>query len=759
MQSQALHMMILLLIFLLFLIIYTCAAAAAQEVHYPKAKLGCKEKCGGVLIPYPFGIGHKDCYLDDWFEIECSNQSSKITSSAPHYKPVLKRTKLEVLNISIGDPLQAIGGTLQVNSPVTFFCNGTESSPMVDLTGSPFVYSQENNRFTAVSCDFALMESAADVVGGCKSVCNNRKSTSCDIGINCCQTTIPPYLTMMSAFILNRGENQTADCGDYAFLVDKDWFERSSSAHAVKSRRHVPVVLEWNIINSTSSFALFGSYVTENFDPYYYDYYNYQGRPYCLGSPALDYNNRSTLSCYCPDGFEGNPYLLKTCQDIDECMRIGYARCWAHSKCVNVPGYYFCEGKKKTKLILIIGLGAGLGLLLLLVGAWLGYRFLKKRHTMKRREMFFKRNGGLLLEKQLSSGEVNVEKIKLFKSKELEKSTDNFNTDRILGQGGQGTVYKGMMTDGRIVAVKKSKIVDESQLSDFINEVVILSQINHRNVVQLLGCCLETEVPILVYEFIPNGNLSQYIHEQNEEFPLTWEVRLRIALEVAGALSYLHASAAFPIYHRDIKSTNILLDAKYKAKVADFGTSRSVAIDQTHLTTLVHGTFGYLDPEYFQSSQFTEKSDVYSFGVVLVELLTGQKPISFRRSKEEGKSLATYFITSMQLDRLFEILDAEVVKGGSEADIILVANLARRCLNLSGRKRPTMREVTAELERIQMSEKTSNGGENYEEVEYVRTDSIEPWDVASSSTGTGPGLDGGPSSSLHEIPLLPYKSW
>ncbi|VVA36321.1 PREDICTED: wall-associated [Prunus dulcis] len=404
-------------------------------------------------------------------------------------------------------------------------------------------------------------------------------------------------------------------------------------------------------------------------------------------------------------------------------------------------------------------LGAGLGLLLLLIGAWLGYRFLKKRHIMKRKEMFFKRNGGLLLEKQLSSGEVNVEKIKLFKSKELEKSTDNFNTDRILGQGGQGTVYKGMLTDGRIVAVKKSKIVDESQLSDFINEVVILSQINHRNVVQLLGCCLETEVPILVYEFIPNGNLSQYIHEQNEEFPLTWEVRLRIALEVAGALSYLHASAAFPIYHRDIKSTNILLDAKYRAKVADFGTSRSVAIDQTHLTTLVHGTFGYLDPEYFQSSQFKEKSDVYSFGVVLVELLTGQKPISFRRSQEEGKSLATYFITSMQLDRLFEILDAEVVKGGSKADIILVANLARRCLNLSGRKRPTMREVTAELERIQMSEKTSNGGENYEEVEYVRTDSIEPWDVASSSTGTGPGLDGGPSSSLHEIPLLPYKSW
>ncbi|CAL2248849.1 unnamed protein product [Prunus armeniaca] len=113
----------------------------------------------------------------------------------------------------------------------------------------------------------------------------------------------------------------------------------------------------------------------------------------------------------------------------------------------------------------------------------------------------------------------------------------------------------------------------------------------------------------------------------------------------------------------------------------------------------------------------------------------------------------------MQLDRLFEILDAEVVKGGSKADIILVANLARRCLNLSGRNRPTMREVTAELEGIQMSDKTSNGGQNYEEVEYVGTESIEPWDIVSSSTGTRPGLDCGPSSLLHEIPLLPFKSW
>ncbi|KAI5339832.1 hypothetical protein L3X38_019104 [Prunus dulcis] len=176
-----------------------------------------------------------------------------------------------------------------------------------------------------------------------------------------------------------------------------------------------------------------------------------------------------------------------------------------------------------------VGLGTSIGLLLLLISARWGYKVIRKQRDIKR-------YGGLLLEKQLSSSEVSVEKIKLFKSKELEKSTDNFSADRILGQGGQGTVYKGMLADGRIVAVKKSKIVDKGKLSEFINEVVILSQINHRNVVQLLGCCLETEVPLLVYEFISNGTISHYIHQQNEDFPLTCKMRLGIATEIAGAV-------------------------------------------------------------------------------------------------------------------------------------------------------------------------------------------------------------------------------
>ncbi|XP_008365150.3 wall-associated receptor kinase-like 9 [Malus domestica] len=548
----------------------------------------------------------------------------------------------------------------------------------------------------------------------------------------------------------------------FSFVVQEgkfSFFSNMLSSDYLKNAS-LPVVLDWSVGNDTCTNVIEKKQVMN---------YTCQGNTMCS-----DVENGSGYRCKCKDGYQGNPYL-NDCYDIDECKVPKLNTC--KQKCINTEGNYACschkgyhgDGRKDGEgcipdrnfvIQIVVGLGAGVGLLLLLISAWWIHKVLKKRKNIKRKQVFFKRNGGLLLEQQLSSGEVNVKKIKLFKSKELEKSTDNFNVDRILGHGGQGTVYKGMLADGKIVAVKKSTIIDGSQLSDFINEVVILSQINHRHVVQLLGCCLETEVPLLVYEFIPNGTLSQYIHEQNEEFQLTWEIRLRIATEIAGALFYLHSSAAFPIYHRDIKSTNILLDEKYRAKVADFGTSRSVAIDQTHLTTLVHGTFGYLDPEYFQSSQFTDKSDVYSFGVVLVELLTGQKPISFSRSQEQGRSLATYFIISMQEDRLFDILDAQVVKGGSKADIAIVANLARRCLNLSGRKRPTMREVTAELEGVQMAGKaTSHGGKNYEEVEYVRTESVEPWDVISSSTDTGPAVDGGAASSqMHEIPLFPFKS-
>ncbi|KAK3405206.1 hypothetical protein EUGRSUZ_K01469 [Eucalyptus grandis] len=400
-------------------------------------------------------------------------------------------------------------------------------------------------------------------------------------------------------------------------------------------------------------------------------------------------------NCYCNAGYGGNPYLTEGCQDINECEDPNLCP----GTCVNKRGSYDCVTGRKTAIL--IGLGAGVGGLVqvLLLSRCL-YRVVKKRRELKQKEKYFKTQWGLLLQRHLSSSpEGNVAKSKLFGFKDLEKATDRFNKDRILGQGGQGVVYKGMLTDGKIVAVKKSKLIDKEKVEEFINEVIILSQIDHRNVVKLMGCCVETDNPLLVYEFIPNGTLYRYLHDPNEDLLVSWDTRLRIATEIAGALFYLHSAASIPIYHRDIKSTNILLDEKHCAKVADFGISKSVSLDQTHVTTLVRGTFGYLDLEYFKTGHFTDKSDVYSFGVVLVELLTGQMPISLLREEEE-RSLAAYFVISMERNCLFNIADAWVMEEGKKEEIVAVASLARRCLSLIGRNRPMMKEVAMELEGI-----------------------------------------------------------
>lgn len=304
----------------------------------------------------------------------------------------------------------------------------------------------------------------------------------------------------------------------------------------------------------------------------------------------------------------------------------------------------------------------------------------------------------------MATDESAVARLKIYTFDELERATDQFNEDRILGKGGQGIVYKGMLGEGRIVAIKMCKKIDEeSQCADLINELVIVSQINHRNIVKLLGCCLESESPLLLYEFIPNGTLSHHLHTPSDDFRITWRMRLQIASDSAGALAYLHSSSSIPILHRDIKSCNILLDDKYRAKLSDFGTSKSISIDQTHASSnRVMGTFGYFDPEYFILGQFTEKSDVYSFGVVLLELLTGQKAI--RNTTEEDKSLTSWFLSHMENSHvensgLLEIIiDSQILQEGSKDELLIMANIAKRCLNPDRKGRPTMKEVLLEIE-------------------------------------------------------------
>ncbi|XP_078178126.1 wall-associated receptor kinase-like 20 [Carex rostrata] len=282
----------------------------------------------------------------------------------------------------------------------------------------------------------------------------------------------------------------------------------------------------------------------------------------------------------------------------------------------------------------------------------------------------------------------------------MKDATNNFLRTNLLGTGGFGEVYKGVLPDGTPIAVKCAKIGNTKSTDQVLNEVRILSQVNHRSLVRLLGCCMDMDQPIMVYEFISNGTLADHLHGLRS--PLTWHHRLSIAHQTAEGLAYLHFLAVPPIYHRDVKSTNILLDEKLSAKVSDFGLSRLAESDLSHISTCAQGTLGYLDPEYYRNFQLTDKSDVYSFGVVLLELLTSQKAIDFTRPSDDV-NLVIYVKRLVMEERLMEAVDPTITKDATDIELDTmkaIGFLAVSCIEETRQNRPSMKEVHEEIELI-----------------------------------------------------------
>lgn len=290
---------------------------------------------------------------------------------------------------------------------------------------------------------------------------------------------------------------------------------------------------------------------------------------------------------------------------------------------------------------------------------------------------------------------------KVFSGKEIKRATNNFSRDRLLGSGGYGEVYKGFLNDGTVVAVKCAKLGNTKGTEQVLNEVRILCQVNHRSLVGLLGCCVELEQPLLVYEYVAHGNLFDHLHGPSRS-QISWNHRLQIAQATAEGLAYLHFSAMPPIYHRDVKSSNILLDEKLNAKVSDFGLSRLAHTDLSHVSTCAQGTLGYLDPEYYRNYQLTDKSDVYSFGVVLLELLTSQKAIDFNRDADDV-NLAVYVGRVVEEERIVDAVDPMLKEGASDLELETMKALgflAVGCLEERRQNRPSMKEVVEEIEYI-----------------------------------------------------------
>ncbi|XP_052157319.1 LEAF RUST 10 DISEASE-RESISTANCE LOCUS RECEPTOR-LIKE PROTEIN KINASE-like 1.2 isoform X1 [Oryza glaberrima] len=366
---------------------------------------------------------------------------------------------------------------------------------------------------------------------------------------------------------------------------------------------------------------------------------------------------------------------------------------------------------KKKAIAIATSIASGVLFLLLLVVSFL---YIRKRRqykmTSSSRLLKYTTSGGTprskgSSDKFMESGSFHYLQTHHFAYEELEEATDGFSDARELGDGGFGTVYKGELRDGRVVAVKRLYNNSCRRVEQFVNEAAILSRLRHPNLVLFYGCTSSrSRELLLVYEFVPNGTVADHLHgHRAPERALTWPLRLNVAVEAAAALAYLHAVEPAPIVHRDVKTNNILLDANFHVKVADFGLSRLFPRDATHVSTAPQGTPGYVDPEYHQCYQLTDKSDVYSFGVVLVELISSKPAVDVTRDRDEI-NLAGMAVNKIQRCQVDQLVDDELGYSSDEATrktMTMVAELAFRCLQHNGEMRPPIKEVADVLRGIQ----------------------------------------------------------
>ncbi|PUZ48038.1 hypothetical protein GQ55_7G213500 [Panicum hallii var. hallii] len=521
-------------------LVHLLGAQHAPAVAIPSPE--CQTKCGEVDIQYPFGIGDR-CSLSTGFNASCQEVQRGV------YKPFLGN--VELLNISL------INGTIRELNPISTYCYNSSGlmdrhTWQFDASLSPCRFSDVHNKFTVIGCNtlaYIYDSNGTGYQSGCVSTCQNLTDLadgSCS-GLGCCRTAIPKgmgYYAVGFDSGFNTSQIWNFSRCSYAVLMEAEAFNFSTAYISTTkfndtNTGQAPVVMDWAIRNGTMSLGCEEAKL------------NKTGTYACFSSSSecVDSRNGPGYLCNCFQGYEGNPYLPDGCHDVDECKN---SPCPSGGVCHDTIGGYRCScrvGLKfskqnnscdlDTSLIIGVTLSSAGGILFLAaIVAVLTRRW--QRIVQKRlRKLYFRKNKGILLEQLISLDHNASDGTKIFSLNELEKATNNFDQTRVVGRGGHGTVYKGILTDQRVVAIKRSKVKESIEIEQFINEVAILSQINHRNVVKLHGCCLETEVPLLVYEFISNGTLYDLLKcEQNGILlPLSWEERLRIAVEVAGALA------------------------------------------------------------------------------------------------------------------------------------------------------------------------------------------------------------------------------
>ncbi|KAL3741316.1 hypothetical protein ACJRO7_016879 [Eucalyptus globulus] len=637
----------------------------------------CAHRCGRVSIPYPFGL-ERQCARSKEFLLNCTTTDGSGDQLWLGNTPIRK--------ISFGD------STMVISIPELHDCYNETGRVnrsdylSIDLSSYPqYRFSATRNALTVLGCDTYALTNVpkADVYdfsrGGCISYCSEyvdlAKETTCS-GIGCCQASIPKGLKKLririDSFNNHKNVSSFSPCG-VAFVGDKESFNLSSRRLPTLNDlgKRADLVLDWMIgWDVTCQRARYqSSYGCGN------------------NTDCRDFADAPGYRCFCQHGYEGNPYNLSRggCQDINECEDPQKYPC--RGKCENLPGSYRCDSDGDNRRDIAL--------------------------ASKIRKINFKRNRGKFFKSQ---------GVQIFTEAELAKATNNYDESKKLGEGSFGSVYKGRVAVGKSgsdsvnrgrttmdieVAVKKPKDMHKPLMKkEFQDELLTVMQTNHKNMVKLYGICLETRIPLLVYEYILNdthlNTLFKHIHLEVSTFLRSWENRLKIATEATLALKEMHSNETI---HGNIKSANILIDQNYSVKISDFGISVLKSLQHSHIVaTEIEGTLDYIDPEYLTTGKLTIKSDVYNFGAVLMELLTGKKPTSFVANKsEESISIIPHFISSVNDGTLFNVINFKAVGEDEIKQVEVVAKIAAKCLDQSSRKRPTMSEVAQQLPPINQS--------------------------------------------------------
>ncbi|XP_056177114.1 wall-associated receptor kinase 2-like [Syzygium oleosum] len=663
----------------------------------PPVPGNCEHQCGAVPVPFPFGL-ETNCARSSDFLLDCTNTEGSVIQ--------LQWGNLTIRKISVGD------STMVVSLPEVYQCydqNGqpaNNSNPLIiDLSTNPrYRFSDTQNKLTVLGCD--TMTTVTDKQGkfgsGCISYCSENvdlaKETTCS-GRGCCQASIPKGLQWLNISISPLDQKESAWRSNYcalAFVADNRSFNVSGRTlpRFEDVGKGEDLVLDWmvepdvNCLDATKQ------------------------RSYACGknTDCKDFGNGTGYRCVCKPGYYGNPYSpFEGCKDIDECKEPQKYPC--HGKCRNTPGNYTCHcrpgkrGKGKERCQASPS-GIGFGVMAVSVFGVTVTASMSLTMRWKLRRINFRRNGGEILEQQ---------GVQIFPEAKLAEATNNYDDSNKLRDDDFGSVHKGNIVGDDIVVVRKPKDAHKSQIKgDYQRELEFLMKRSHKNVVKLKGICLETKIPLLVYEYIPNGTtLFEHIHQDESTILKSWGDRFRIAAEAALALNYMHSSIKPPIVHGNIKSANIFLDQNfldqsYSAKVSDVGTSVLFSPKHRHIVaTQKQDSLGYIDPAYLITGTLTTKSDVYSFGVILAELLTRKELFT-----ESGDSISMIhrFISSVKGNALVDLVDFEGASDDEMKRVEMVAEIAVECLDQSRANRPAMREVARRLAAIHL-------GSAFEEVE------------------------------------------